>query len=125
MKTPQELADIYWEKVWTGKRPKSGKKFFTEGFVRGYNVGRIDESLCQASKNLQYQSVPSGWISAKDRKPEGDGLVLVYTDDGQFTFGRVVAEGYWEALWVGGEWMRRKVTHWMPFPLAPENTNDE
>ena len=72
------------------------------------------------------ESVPSAWISVKDRLPE-PGLRVLATD------GNFVGESYistagnwyrygtpWTVAWK--DWSKDKttVTHWMPLPDAPE-----
>ena len=60
------------------------------------------------------------WISVKDRLPENEKYVLVYSQDGG------VAEGKYNARfkeWVQFRWNvteLKNVTHWMPMPEPPE-----
>jgi hypothetical protein len=60
------------------------------------------------------------WISVKDRLPENEKCVLVYSQDGG------VAEGKYNARfneWVQFRWNvteLKNVTHWMPLPEPPK-----
>ena len=57
------------------------------------------------------------WISVKDRLPENSNIVLVCVDN-------IVPEGYVQIGWMLGEFFENKhVTHWMPLPEPPEDTD--
>ena len=64
----------------------------------------------------------NGWISVKDRLPDKDSTVLVYTKDHDTYMAKIYEDG--EAWPIsnscgccGGE---EKFTHWMPLPAAPK-----
>ena len=72
------------------------------------------------------------WIPVEERLPENDVMVIGYTPCDGFMF-----VGYYheEKKYDWRQWyivtamrstkvMKKKVTHWMPLPLAPEVKND-
>lgn len=79
------------------------------------------------------------WISVKDRLPDPNEKVIVYNaeNDGTFFARRLVSRFEWWD-WVTKEYinwrwlpygytniMLESVTHWMPLPKPPKETNDE
>ena len=56
------------------------------------------------------------WISVKDRLPEQNKDVLVYT----ITHDVRKAHCYGERSWFGHDGIWRCVTHWMPLPEPPK-----
>ena len=56
------------------------------------------------------------WISVKDRLPEQNKDVLVYT----ITHDVRKAHCYGERSWFGHDGIWRCVTHWMPLPQPPK-----
>lgn len=60
----------------------------------------------------------SEWISVKDRMPDEDTLVLVYSRQGSYMNLKV-------DYIHGGKWFNSMlVTHWRPLPDLPENEDD-
>lgn len=58
------------------------------------------------------------WIPIRERMPEGDEF-LAYTKFGTVVFAerRSWGDGNWL---VGGLYIPRDITHWMPLPAGPE-----
>ena len=70
------------------------------------------------------------WISVKDKLPEYDEPVLtIFSVDGGYgaiTI-RLLTEDVNEIYWLSDEFRKCplfNVTHWMPLPEPPEDTND-
>lgn len=63
----------------------------------------------------------SGWISVKDRLPETDAEVLIYTSWGSYNIGNY---GYHDPnVWSSEEiyaYEDGEIAHWMPLPEPPE-----
>lgn len=65
----------------------------------------------------------NGWISVKDRLPEGTETVLAHCKDGGMFVGQHMYFGQWE-IWTAmksTKIVRRIVTNWMPLPEPPKN----
>lgn len=65
------------------------------------------------------ESVPSAWISVKERLPDGDDDVLAYNAES----GRIDMAYYRENEWFLEDLYEIEYlhpTHWMPLPDAPE-----
>ena len=61
----------------------------------------------------------NGWISVKDRLPDDDTLVLVYSRQGNYMNLKV-------DYIHGGKWFNSMlVTHWMPLPTPPKEVDTE
>lgn len=60
------------------------------------------------------------WISVKDRLPEDEEYVLIFTAGGSVLIVFYDSDG-----WYTLEEYLREVTHWMPLPEAPEEENFE
>jgi hypothetical protein len=72
-------------------------------------------------KGFEMTIVPQPWISVKDRLPEEDEDVIVFTDE-QGERGIHVASVDEDGVWCpshGDGWMFPTVTHWMPLPAPP------
>lgn len=65
--------------------------------VKGYSEGGLNMLRAVI---YELETMPSGWISVKDRLPETRDNVLTYTK-------------------------HDKVTHWMPLPEPPKETDNE
>lgn len=116
MKTPEELAEEYAQ---FGKSdvPNSvfksqkiaGQKF---DFLAGY----------QAAKDHNADASKMVWISVKDRLPDKDQTVLIYTDGHETYLAKIYEDG--EAWPVSNSCgccgTEEKFTHWMPLPQPPK-----
>jgi len=60
------------------------------------------------------------WISVKDRLPEKRGDVLISDD-----IGLAVAHFNSGNFYIEGSKWNKFITHWMPLPLPPEDTDDK
>lgn len=79
------------------------------------------------------------WISVKDRLPNPNEKVIVYNaeNDGTFFARRLVSRFvWWDSVtkeYINWRWlpygytniMLASVTHWMPLPEPPKETNNE
>nr|DAE22754.1 MAG TPA: Protein of unknown function (DUF551) [Siphoviridae sp. ct2hZ16] len=67
----------------------------------------------------------SEWISVKDRLPEVRRIVLAYdaqTNDINFAFRE---RGSGNFVDCNSDYYLNTITHWMPLPKPPKETNDE
>jgi hypothetical protein len=61
---------------------------------------------------------PEGWISVKDRLPEGKGAYLIYHNNSAANIAIYSGSDYWSYGYYSN---RIYPTHWMPLPAAPED----
>ena len=83
---------------------------------------RMDLKLMQiALVALEVGQIKIGWISCSERMPEQFKTVLAYTKYGEIWTGTYDSHGdfYCDNIIVEG------VTHWMPIPELPEESNDK
>jgi hypothetical protein len=67
------------------------------------------------------ESVPSAWISVKDRLPEESGYYIVYSPYQKVWFVRWSSVfKAWNCCDDSDEHRLDDITHWMPMPDAPE-----
>lgn len=117
MKTPEELA-----KEWYSQMLKSGRDpLGDEGFLAGYKAAQ--EQFADVGKVMaNTPEKPDGWISVKDRLPQIDTPVMLYTGH-EYEIGRLEEDGEF-SIWVdyryGGEMAADQFTHWMPLPEPPK-----
>ena len=79
----------------------------------GYNVG-----LANLQTKVNTYCAPQ-WISVKDRLPEPNTLVLVYSKQGKYINLKT------DYITCNGKWFYSfLVTHWMPLPEPPESEGD-
>lgn len=78
-----------------------------------------DDAVAEYNK-LKEQTT---WISVKDRLPENDVRVLVYTELKNTLVARRVLPEIWEDDY--GYWIVEDVTHWKPLPDPPESEDVE
>lgn len=97
-------------------------------------VRRCDQ--LQSIRCEQINIMPlSSWISVNDRLPEYGELVLGYTPcDGYMFVGKCYTYKFgnetdtiWQIITAmrSTRTMKKKVTHWMPLPAAPESNNEK
>ena len=92
------------------------------GKQRNQHLWNYEEALDMAIKTLQEDE----WISASDRLPDKDELVLV-TDSGSIEFGKLIDGLFGDLwlIWLDSCWEEAtKVTAWMPLP-GPYKAEDE
>ena len=87
-----------------------------------YKNIRACHSACIADHLIANGVTVQEWISVKDRLPEINIGVLVYTPRFKNTFEVFYkGDGKWEiASYRGGEILNDEVTHWMPLPQPPK-----
>ena len=87
---------------------------------KGNIKGLVDKLIANGVTFATDNNVGGKWISVKERLPENEKCVLVYSQDGG------VAEGKYNARfkeWVQFRWNvteLKNVTHWMPLPKPPK-----
>ena len=82
-----------------------------------YFAERIADHLIANGVTVQ------GWISVKDRLPEGDKVVLCYKADRGIRFGKLLDATYADGVQAFMDSDRNfafGVTHWMPLPQPPK-----
>lgn len=100
-----------------------------EALTKGYRQ-------LQSIRHEQINIMPlSSWISVNDRLPEYGELVLGYTPcDGYMFVGKCYTYKFgnetdtiWQIITAmrSTRTMKKKVTHWMPLPTAPESNNEK
>jgi hypothetical protein len=104
MKTPEELAVEYADRN-SGGECSNDWNGLVDGFLAGY------------------QAAAPQWISVKDRLPEDNGPILMWS-------GRLehvptcAAAGYelwnWSTEYSPHDFRLHEITHWMPLPKAPK-----
>jgi len=102
MKTPEELATDYVQ-AWWGPREDNMTLATRQAFVAGY------------------QAAAPQWISVKDRLPEENQTVLIYTDKHETYMARIYDnnEAWPISNSCGCCGREEKFTHWMPLPPPP------
>lgn len=88
------------------------------GHVNGLPITLWDCPICTEKLRKERE-----WISVKDRLPEEDSTVLIYTDHetvlmGTFTWEKKFEVGNFSDYY--DTWKLEDVTHWMPLPQAPK-----
>ncbi len=104
MKTPEELAEEYANRI-----TRESERFIRNDIEIAFFAG--------------YQAAAPQWISVKDRLPEEDGPILVWS-------GRLedvptcAAAGYelwnWSTEYAPHDYRLFELSHWMPLPKKPE-----
>lgn len=91
------------------------------GFVKGYDIGIINEALEQQQAEIEKLKKAQEWISVKDELPDDDGgfLTMVKDDDDLYIHYFICEEEikYWTTS--------QDVTHWQPLPEPPKEVKDE
>ena len=104
-KTPEELAEQYAE----------------QNEVAIPAINHDAEDLVKAAFIAGYKTATPQWVSVKDEYPPKDAMVLFYSQN----------EGVSEGFWDNDRWylavgtisiLPSLVTHWMPLPNPPKNT---
>ena len=107
-----------------------------------YDAADAIEALvrrCDRLQSIQCEQINimplSSWISVNDRLPEYGELVLGYTPcDGYMFVGKCYTYKFgndtdviWQIITAmrSTRTMKKKVTHWMPLPAAPESNNEK
>ena len=150
MKTPEELAEEYVH-AWWGPREDNMTLATRQSFLAGYQAAKehahaeleeadveIDrlqtklsdagilttEHLIDASKMVDVSSsVPlNNWISVKDRLPEKDSTVLIYTEAHDTYMAKIYkdSEAWPISNSCGCCGREERFTHWMPLPQPPK-----
>lgn len=96
-------------------------------YIEAYNMGiaalRAEEGVAKLAQLLRKQTQDleaaihghHGWISVRDRMPEDNEKILVYTESGKSAVARWSQRQ--ERFVASGN---LSVTHWMPLPAAPD-----
>lgn len=80
------------------------------------------QNQAERIRQLEAERVPDGWIQVSDRLPDSDVSFLAVTDcagDIHISTMRLpvlIAKNEKQS----GEFIRERVTHWMPLPAAPQ-----
>lgn len=92
----------------------------------GYTLGHADVAILNelariALASLEAEPVKNGWINCSEQMPEQFKTVLAYTKFGEIWTGTYDPhwDFYCDNIIVEG------VTHWMPIPELPEESNDK
>lgn len=97
-----------------------------EGNDVGEMLYQLLDSLPEAAKVIEGAKM-SEWISVDDRLPSEGVSVLVHNSFGEIHTCRVPViigtNKTWEAN--TGEFIRPRITHWMPLPPFPQEDGDE
>jgi len=117
MKTPEELAEEYKNKI-------AQRDIYAMGTLSQRELDYLKEAFLAG-----YQAATPQWISVKDRLPEEDIAVLVYgqvLNDPPDVIGvrrRYNGDQEWKHTWESEDgfiYREDDVTHWMPLPKPPE-----
>jgi hypothetical protein len=83
--------------------------------LEGDNFGN---NYCVVKKADMLELLSPGWISVKDRLPEGKGAYLIYHNNSAANIAIYSGSDYWSYGYYSN---RIYPTHWMPLPAAPED----
>ena len=118
MKTPEEMAEEYADRLW--ESPKYYQPEWIEaekGFLAGYKAA--ENHFRDVTEKVGPQ-----WISVKDRLPDIYQRVLIlirgriFISSIEEEYGGEYRDGvirFWD-----GDWDWPEVTHWMELPAAPK-----
>lgn len=141
MKTPQELAEEYSLSLLPDPRDARLLCSARKDFLAGYQAARDQfgdtskvmnspedpdscEHILDMEKMVDVNSSnnSNGWISVKDRLPEENQTVLIYTDKHETYMARIYDnnEAWPISNSCGCCGSEEKFTHWMPLPQPPK-----
>lgn len=128
-KTPEQMAEECKERVAKrdiyalGTMTHREQAYFKEAFLADYKAAQ--DHFADASKVMTDHNADASkmvWISVKDRLPQIDTPVMLYTGH-EYEIGRLEEDGEF-SIWVdyryGGEMAADQFTHWMPLPEPPK-----
>lgn len=94
--------------------------------AKGYNdsasrIRALESQLTQANERIKALENP--WVSCKERSPEeGQWYLCISRNRSEILFFDSTNEDGVHVWLQDGDYLER-VTHWMPIPIIPENTN--
>lgn len=86
------------------------------------NIHEATEQSYRNGYEKGYADALGGWISVKERLPDEDVQVLVYLHSDR-SYTTMDTDRLLNGKWVRLRWGAFDVTHWMPLPEAPKETN--
>jgi hypothetical protein len=128
-KTPEQMAEEW--ALGTFKEPylelmsedQYAYSVAVDAYLAGYKAAQ--DHFADASKVMTDHNADASkmvWISVKDRLPQIDTPVMLYTGH-EYEIGRLEEDGEF-SIWVdyryGGEMAADQFTHWMPLPEPPK-----